>query len=119
MRRNKLWLLLVTLVIILSLTACTLGPTPVEATPTPRPVEATTTPIPLTPLPTATPIPPTATPIPLTPTPVPPAATPTARKVERGWLCDWDGRGEVALWSKPALAFQDDNSIRSRRGNVR
>jgi hypothetical protein len=31
--------------------------------------------------------------------------------VERGWLCDLDGRGEVALWSKPALAFQDGNEV--------
>jgi hypothetical protein len=31
--------------------------------------------------------------------------------VERGWLCDWDGRGEVTLWAKPALAYQDGNSI--------
>jgi len=43
-----------------------------------------------------------------------PIATNTPAKVKtvkRGWLCDWDQRGEVALWSKPALAFQDDNSI--------
>jgi hypothetical protein len=31
----------------------------------------------------------------------------------RGWLCDYDGRGEVALWSKPALAFQEGNEIES------
>ena len=37
--------------------------------------------------------------------------TEVRRGVERGWLCDWDGRGEVALWSNPARAFQDDNSI--------
>lgn len=37
--------------------------------------------------------------------------TEVRRGVERGWLCDWDERGEVTLWSKPALAFQDDNSI--------
>ena len=30
------------------------------------------------------------------------------RGVERGWLCDWDKRGEVILWSKPAPAFQDN-----------
>jgi len=28
-----------------------------------------------------------------------------------GWLCDRDGRGEVALWAKPALASQEDNAI--------
>jgi len=59
MKRNKLWPLLVTLGIILALTACAPAPTPVEATPTPKPVEATATPIP----PTATPIPPTPTPV--------------------------------------------------------
>jgi len=32
-------------------------------------------------------------------------------EVEGGWLCDWDGRGEVALWAKPAVASQEDNSI--------
>ncbi len=37
---------------------------------------------------------------------------PTAvSEVEGGWLCDWDGRGEVALWAKPALASQEGNSI--------
>jgi hypothetical protein len=36
--------------------------------------------------------------------------TPTS-SAERGWLCDWDGRGEVNLWAKPALASQGDNSI--------
>jgi hypothetical protein len=71
MRRNKLWLLLGTLGIILALTACTPKPAPatltrVEATPTPKPVAAT-----------PTPVPPTATPIPPTPTPVPPTASPT------------------------------------------
>jgi len=40
-------------------------------------------------------------------------STPT---VKRGWLCDWDGRGEVALWAKPALAFQDGNSIVATAG---
>ena len=40
-----------------------------------------------------------------TPTP------PKTEDVERGWLCDLDGRGEVALWAKPALAYQDGNSI--------
>ena len=35
----------------------------------------------------------------------------SSNSVEHGWLCDLDGRGEVALWSKPALAFQDDNEI--------
>lgn len=55
MRRNKLWLLLVTLGLIL-LTACRPKATPVveEATPTPKPeVEATLTPIPPTPTPVA------------------------------------------------------------------
>ncbi len=49
----------------------------------------------------------------LTPTPMPTdLLKPTAvSEVEGGWLCDWDGRGEVALWSKPALAFQEGNSI--------
>jgi len=28
-----------------------------------------------------------------------------------GWLCDWDGCGEVVLWAKPALASQEGNSI--------
>lgn len=56
MRRSKLWLLLVTLGIILPLTACAPKPkpaasTPVEATPTPKPVEATPTPAPPTPTP--------------------------------------------------------------------
>ena len=32
-------------------------------------------------------------------------------EVEDGWLCDWDGRGEVALWAKPAVASQEGNSI--------
>lgn len=32
-------------------------------------------------------------------------------KVEDGWLCDWYGRGEVALWAKPAVASQEGNSI--------
>jgi len=37
---------------------------------------------------------------------------PTAvSEVEGGWLCDWDGRGEVALWAKPAVASQEGNSI--------
>jgi len=37
---------------------------------------------------------------------------PTAvSEVEAGWLCDWDGRGEVALWAKPAVASQEGNSI--------
>ena len=37
---------------------------------------------------------------------------PTAvSEVEGGWLCDWDGRGEVALWANPALASQEGNSI--------
>jgi hypothetical protein len=37
---------------------------------------------------------------------------PTAvSEVEGGWLCDWDGRGEVALWSKPAAALQEGNTI--------
>ena len=59
MRKNKLWLLLVTLVLVLPLLAiCApkatpVAPTLVEATPTPKPVEATPTPIP----PTATTMP--------------------------------------------------------------
>ncbi len=32
-------------------------------------------------------------------------------EVEGGWLCDWDGRGEVALWAKPAVASQEGDSI--------
>jgi sRNA-binding carbon storage regulator CsrA len=77
MTKNKLWLLLVMLAIILALMACAPKPTPtaptlVEATPTPKPVETTPTPVPLT----ATPIPPTPTPVPPTPTPVPPTPTP-------------------------------------------
>ncbi len=32
-------------------------------------------------------------------------------EVEDWWLCDWDGRGEVALWAKPAVASQEGNSI--------
>ncbi len=37
---------------------------------------------------------------------------PTAvSEVKRGWLCDWDGHGEVALWAKPAVASQESNSI--------
>ncbi len=79
MRRNKLWLLLVTLVIILPLTACAPAPTATDtppATPTDTPLptptntqEPTNTPVP--PTPTNTPVPPsptntpTATPIPL------------------------------------------------------
>ena len=36
---------------------------------------------------------------------------PTAvSEVEGGRLCDWDGRGEVALWAKPAVASQEGNS---------
>ena len=31
-------------------------------------------------------------------------------EVEGRWLCDWDGRGEVALWAKPAMASQEGNS---------
>jgi len=84
MRKDKLWFLLVTLGIILSLAACApkptpAAPTPTEATPMPKPVEATPTPIPptVTPMPpTPTPVPPTATPMPPTPTPIPPTATP-------------------------------------------
>lgn len=37
--------------------------------------------------------------------------TATTDVIVLGWLCDWDRRGEVALWSKPALAFQDGNEI--------
>lgn len=58
MRKNKRWLLLVTVGLVLSLSAC--GP---KATPAP---EATPTPIPSTP----TPVPPTPTPLKPTPTPV-------------------------------------------------
>ena len=36
---------------------------------------------------------------------------PGGEQVERGWLCDYDGRGEVAIWSKAELAFQNNNSI--------
>ena len=36
---------------------------------------------------------------------------PTRNTPELGWICDYDKRGEVALWSKPALAFQDGNEI--------
>jgi len=36
---------------------------------------------------------------------------PTAVNIKSGWLCDWDGHGEVAFWSKPAPAFQEGNSI--------
>ena len=36
--------------------------------------------------------------------------TPTT-STERGWLCDWDGRGDVTLWAKPALAYQEGNSV--------
>lgn len=32
-------------------------------------------------------------------------------EVEGGWLCDLDERGEAVLWSKPAVAFQEGNSI--------
>ncbi|MFQ6016488.1 MAG: hypothetical protein ACE5NP_13715 [Anaerolineae bacterium] len=61
MRVNKLWLLLVTLGVVLSLAACGPKAAPVEeATPTPKPVEATPTPIP----PTPTPTPPKPTPPP-------------------------------------------------------
>jgi len=69
MKKNKLWLLLVTLGLILSLAACGPKATPVEeATPTPKPVEATPTPKPKL----------EATPTPIPPTPMPIAeATPT------------------------------------------
>jgi hypothetical protein len=32
-------------------------------------------------------------------------------EIEGGWLCDWNGGGEVALWSQPAQAFQEGNAI--------
>ena len=47
----------------------------------------------------------------LTPTPTELPQPTAVSEIEGGWLCDWDGRGEVALWSKPALAFQEGNSI--------
>jgi hypothetical protein len=47
----------------------------------------------------------------LTPTPTVLPQSTAVSKIEGGWLCDWDGHGEVALWSKPALAFQEGNSI--------
>ena len=80
MRKNKLWLLLVTLGLILSPVACgpkatPVAPTPVEATPTPKPVEVAPTPIPPTPTPIAEATP-TPKPVEVAPTPVPP--TPTA-----------------------------------------
>jgi hypothetical protein len=47
----------------------------------------------------------------LTPTPTELPQPTAVSEIEGGWLCDWDGRGEVTLWSKPALAFQEGNSI--------
>jgi len=47
----------------------------------------------------------------LTPTPTELPQPTAVSEIEGGWLCDWDGRGEVPLWSKPALAFQEGNSI--------
>jgi hypothetical protein len=47
----------------------------------------------------------------LTPTPTVLPQSTAVSEIEGGWLCDWDGRGEVILWSKPALALQEGNSI--------
>jgi len=67
---NKLWLLLVTLGVILSLAACGSKATPVEeTTPTPKP-QVQATPTPEEAKPTAKPTEPTATPVPPPPTPV-------------------------------------------------
>lgn len=45
----------------------------------------------------------------------PPVATGAARltnnSVRQGWLLDFDRRGEVALWQKPAQPFHDGNKI--------
>jgi len=67
----------------------------------------------INPAPKAAPTPVTLTPAPPTPTPMPTELSkPTAvSDIESGWLCDWDGRGEVALWAKPVLASQEGNSI--------
>ncbi|GEM_PF-1188045 len=76
MRMNKLWLLLVTLGVILSLAACGSKATPVpvgEATPTPKPVEATPTPKPKA---EAAPTPKSK--VEATPTPIPPSPTTVA-----------------------------------------
>ena len=72
MSRQKLLLLMASLIFALLLVACG-GP---QALPTP--VQPTFTPAPVLPAPTLTPVPPTVTPVPAPPTPTPRLPTPTA-----------------------------------------
>ena len=40
-----------------------------------------------------------------------PLTTEPTTTTRNGWLCDYDLRGEVALWSKPDQPFQNSNGI--------
>lgn len=40
-----------------------------------------------------------------------PMTTKPTTTTRNGWLCDYDLRGEVALWSKPNQPFQNGNEI--------
>lgn len=71
------------------------------------------TPIPIatsTPIPTDTP-PPTPTKTRKPPTSMPVADCDRTGYPRRGWLYDYDLKGEVALWAKPNLPFKNGNTV--------